>query len=122
MIKTATLTLLIYLASLLGPGIPFLTQQNYDSATIYSEGVVVVEFWARWNAKNAYPIDKLRGAKLYRVDVDREAGLVYELGVEVIPTVYIYANGNLVHIDETDVSFTARETIAHLQEEINKWN
>lgn len=83
--------------------------------------VVVIEFWAEWNADNAYNLESLQGAYLYRIDADYNRKALEAYQVKSLPTVLIFYSGELVHTDRSDISFAKREAESHLQEIINRY-
>jgi len=98
--------------------IEYLTNENYDQR-VSQQGVAVVEFWASWNRESEYPLESLTGARLYRVDIEQEWELAYDMEIESLPTIFIYKNGELRHVDESDISFKRKNDIGHIQDEID---
>jgi len=70
----------------------FVTSSSFGSKT--SEGVVVIEFWARWNKGNEVEfLDDLNGCSSYRVCVRRSADIRDKYKVLSIPTIIVFNNG-----------------------------
>ena len=59
-----------------------------------AKDIVVVEFWAEWNAQNEFKeLIKLKKCNVYRVDIVSNMDLQMDFGVEAIPTILIFDNG-----------------------------
>tara|TARA_R100000664_G_C2671536_1_gene83368 strand:+ start:106 stop:483 length:378 start_codon:yes stop_codon:yes gene_type:complete len=59
-----------------------------------AKDIVVVEFWAGWNAQNEFKeLVKLKQCNVYRVDIVSDMNLQLDYKVEAIPTVIIFENG-----------------------------
>ena len=58
-----------------------------------SQGVVLVEFWAEFNAANQVDLKKIYDCKKYRVDMSTDPSLMVTHKVMAVPTVVIYHNG-----------------------------
>ena len=77
--------------------------QDFDQL-IESNGVVLVDFWATWcgPCKMLAPvIEQLANqydgkAAVAKVDVDEQSALAQRFGIQSIPTVIVFKNGNEV--------------------------
>ncbi len=96
------------------PDIEFLNVYNFDEK-VYVNEIVVVEFWAEWNSNNAYPIETLDLADVYRVDVDEERQLVSCYDVRSVPTIIIFKDGEIRYKTSSDISFKQVTDIYDLQ-------
>ena len=80
-----------------------LTRENFDKAISDSSIAVLVDFWAPWcgPCKALSPIlDEISKESsdlvtIYKVNVDEETELAQDIGVQSIPTMLLYKNGNL---------------------------
>ena len=61
-----------------------------------SQGVVLVEFWAEFNAVNQVNLKKIYDCKKYRVDMSTDPTLMVTHKIMAVPTVIIYHNGKEV--------------------------
>lgn len=79
-----------------------INEQNFRSKT--ANGVVLVDFFANWcgPCKMVAPIlEKLQEeyagrAAIYKVDVDQSPALASQFGVQAIPTMIIFKDGQAV--------------------------
>ena len=69
----------------------FIRQDDFKKKT--SQGIVLVEFWAEFNAINQVNLKKLYDCKKYRVDMSTDPNLMVTHKVMAVPTVVIYHNG-----------------------------
>jgi len=78
-------------------------KSDMDSA-IYSNTIVVIDFWAPWCAPCKLAISKIQNFEkqlkdsvtFYKVNVDEEHELASELQIKSLPTFIIYKNGEKV--------------------------
>jgi len=79
------------------------TDANFDSEVIGSDQPVLVDFWAEWcqPCRMLTPvIEKIAGeyngrAKVGKVDVDSNRDISVKLGIQSIPTVMLFKNGEV---------------------------
>ena len=79
------------------------TNENFETEVLRSEQPVLVDFWAEWcgPCKAVGPVvDELAGeyagrAKIGKVDIDSNKALAESYGIMSIPTLAIFANGEL---------------------------
>lgn len=70
----------------------FVTSKNFDNKI--AKDIVVVEFWANWNASNEFKeIIKLKDCVVYRVDISACMDIQMDYNVSAIPTVLVFDNG-----------------------------
>lgn len=69
----------------------FLHEEDYEKKT--KQGIVLVEFWASFNAVNEVNLKKIYDCKKYRVDMSQDPTLMAKHGIMAVPTVIIYHNG-----------------------------
>ena len=69
----------------------FIHQDDFKKKT--SQGIVLVEFWAEFNAINQVNLKKIYDCKKYRVDMSTDPSLMLTHKVTAVPTVVIYKNG-----------------------------
>ena len=72
----------------------FIHQDDFKKKT--SQGIVLVEFWAEFNAINQVNLKKLYNCKKYRVDMSTDPNLMVTHKIIAVPTVIIYHNGKEV--------------------------
>ena len=72
----------------------FVHQDDFKKKT--SQGIVLVEFWAEFNAANQVNLKKIYDCKKYRVDMSTDPNLMVTHKVMAVPTVVIYHNGKEV--------------------------
>jgi len=69
----------------------FLHEDDYEKKT--KQGIVLVEFWAGFNAANEVNLKKIYDCKKYRVDMSQDPSLMAKHSIMAVPTVVIYHNG-----------------------------
>jgi thioredoxin-like negative regulator of GroEL len=93
--KTCTAILgLIFLIAMNVNAQDFLHEDDYDKKT--KQGIVLVEFWASFNAVNEVNLKKIYDCKKYRVDMSQDPSLMVTHNVMAVPTIVIYNNGKEV--------------------------
>lgn len=98
-----------------------LTKENFDSEVLESDLPVLVDFWATWCgpcmmlAPTIEQIAKEYGDKykVCKVDVDDQPELAMRFGINTIPTLLIFKDGNLA---ETSVGVRTMDYILGLLE------
>ncbi|MCS7090120.1 MAG: thioredoxin [Verrucomicrobiota bacterium] len=86
------------------PLILTLTEQNFETEVLKSSTPVLVDFWATWcgPCKMIAPLldelaDAYQGrAKIGKVDVDQESALAARYGIQAIPTLLMFKDGQVV--------------------------
>ena len=78
-----------------------LTKDNFNS--VIENGVSLVDFWAEWcgPCKMLTPIleeleTEFKDISFYKVDADANTELAAELGINSIPAILVYKDGELV--------------------------
>ena len=70
----------------------FVTSNNFNNKI--AKDIVVVEFWAGWNATNEFKeLIKLKDCVVYRVDISAHMDVQMDYDIAAIPTVIIFDNG-----------------------------
>ena len=96
-----------------------LNGDNYEEKI--TQGIVVVEYWAGWNAINKIvDFEELENVELYRVNIDSCQNLQMENSVIVVPTIIFYDNGKEYKRLQGDLSFTLDVTKKDLQKIIDE--
>lgn len=93
-----------------------LTEQNFESEVINSDKPVLVDFWATWcgPCKMLSPVIKeladefSDSLKVGKVNVDEEPSLAIKYGIQSIPTVIKFENGQAV---KTAIGYRTKEEI-----------
>lgn len=78
------------------------TDDNFDTEVLQSEGAVLVDFWAPWCGpcrQIAPVIEELAkenpGVKIGKVNIDDNPGAAERFGVNSIPTLMVFRNGQV---------------------------
>ena len=70
----------------------FVSSDNFKNKI--AKDIVVVEFWAGWNAQNEFKeLEKLKDCMVYRIDISKHMDIQMKYDVSAIPTVIIFDNG-----------------------------
>lgn len=86
--------------------IKHITSAEFEEEVLNYNGKVLVDFFATWCGpcqmlgKVLEKIDEENLVKIVKVDIDAETSLAVERGIEVVPTVFLYDNGNMVKREE----------------------
>jgi len=73
-------------------GQEFISSDNFKNKI--AKDIVVVEFWAGWNAQNEFKeLTKLNDCMVYRIDISKHMDIQMKYDVSAIPTVIIFDNG-----------------------------
>lgn len=80
------------------------TEQNFDTEVLQSKLPVLVDFWAAWCGPCraiAPAIEEIAGEytgrlKVVKVDVDENPDISGKLGIQGIPTVMLFKDGQVV--------------------------
>lgn len=80
-----------------------LTNADFESRVINSDGITVVDFWAEWcgPCRMVSPImeelsEKYKGKiKVGKVNIDEEGELAVKFSIASIPTVMLFKNGKI---------------------------
>ena len=79
-------------------------ESEFDREVLRDSGTVLVDFWATWcgPCRMLAPIlEELSGQhpelKIVKVDVDENRNLALQYGIESIPTLLVFRNGQLVN-------------------------
>lgn len=77
-----------------------LTNENFEDEVLKCEGKILVDFWATWCGPCRMLAPELESfassqdeVKVGKVNVDEESALAVKFGVNVIPTLLLFENG-----------------------------
>ena len=81
-----------------------LSQKEFETKVLKAKGVVALDFFATWcgPCQMLGPVfekvakEMADKASLYKIDIDEEQDLAVELGVQAVPTVLIYKDGEII--------------------------
>lgn len=99
-----------------------INDNNFEEEVLKSSGVVVVDFYATWcgPCKMLAPVleelsQEVSGAKIVKIDVDKNPITANMYKVVNIPTIKIFKDGNLV---DTKVGFLPKDSLKEVIEEV----
>ncbi|MBP5631604.1 MAG: thioredoxin [Clostridia bacterium] len=79
-----------------------LTKNNFEEEVIRSDVPVLVDFWATWcgPCRMLAPIieeisEERKDIKVGKINVDDEPALAAKYGIEAIPSVFVFKNGEV---------------------------
>lgn len=81
------------------------TESNFENEVLKSEIPVIVDFWASWcgPCRMLAPVlseiaeEYADTVKVCKVNVDEEMGLAIKYGINSIPALFIFKNGQVVN-------------------------
>ena len=92
-----------------------ITKDNFDKEVIAADGKVLVDFWTSWCGPCMMlgPIvdevsEKIDNVKFCKVDCDNDRELALEYGINAIPCLLVFENGEIVNrsvglVEEQDI-------------------
>lgn len=101
--------------------IKYINETNFKTEVLNSKKAILVDFFATWcgPCNMLSPVlEKISNTRadfdIAKVDIDKLRDLAIEYGIEVVPTLLIFKNGNVVHkieglVDEEEIINTMLE-------------
>ena len=102
-------------------GIRELNKEVFGVAT--RRGVVIVEYWAVWNEANKVTLldeVEIKDAKVYRVNVDMNPGIMADQQIVVLPSIIFYDDGDEFKRLQGDMSFTLKTSKNDIQDIVDE--
>ena len=102
-------------------GIKELNKEVFGVAT--RRGVVIVEYWAVWNEANKVTLldeVEIKDAKVYRVNVDMNPGIMADQQIVVLPSIIFYDDGDEFKRLQGDMSFTLKTSKNDIQDIVDE--
>ena len=110
--------IMIFITSLCGAQ-DMLTTDTFKKET--SRGIVVVEFWASWNATNECAwLSKLNECEVYRVDIGQYMDIQMKYDISAIPTLIVFNNGNIEEQFDPNIMFQLEADKNDVQDTIDE--
>ena len=86
-----------------------------------SRGIVVVEFWASWNATNECQwLSKLNECEVYRIDIGKYMDIQTKYNISAIPTLIVFNNGNIEKQFDPNIMFQLEADKGDVQDAIDE--
>ena len=90
------------------------TKTKFEAEVLSHDGIVLVDFWAPWcgpcRMMSSVLEDvngSIEGLKIVKIDVDEAMELASEHGIQSVPTLMLFKNGNMVDSRSGFMSKTA---------------
>ena len=110
--------IMIFITSLCGAQ-DLLTSDNFKKEI--SRGIVVVEFWAGWNASNeCIWLSKLKECEVYRIDIGMHMDIQTKYNISAIPTLIVFNNGNVEQQFDPNIMFQLEANKGDVQNAIDE--
>lgn len=81
-----------------------ITKENFDKEVLNAEGKVLVDFWAEWCGPCMLlsPLideiaEEVADVKFCKVNCDDSRDLALEFGINAIPTILVFENGEIIN-------------------------